>query len=81
MSNFEGVNGTVTFELQMIQHFEGTPTSKSQFLETGFALLDIKFATAMDIIRQFSFDRYFEGDQLVNSYDEEVKVMDYADAA
>jgi len=29
VSNFEGVNSTVTFELQMIQHFEGTPTSKS----------------------------------------------------
>jgi len=33
----------------------------------------------MDIIRQFNFDRYFEGDQLVNNYDEEVKVHDFND--
>jgi len=33
----------------------------------------------MDIIRQFNFDRYFEGDQLVNNYDEEVKVQEFSD--
>lgn len=63
-ASFEGVTAETTFEFQWVVHYEGIPSSESQYLETDMAVLSPKYGSAMDILRRWSFSDFRTGPNL-----------------
>jgi len=61
MTCFESVQADTTFELQNVIHYEGIPSSESQYLECRAVVLDSKYSTPMDILRRFDFSDFRVG--------------------
>jgi len=59
--SFEGVQADTTFEFQWVVHYEGIPSSESQYLETEMCLLSPQYSTALDILRKFDFADFRTG--------------------
>lgn len=61
---FEGLQPDCTFEYQFVQHFEGMPTSASQYLETATSTLHEKYPSALDILRRIDIRDFRVGRNL-----------------
>lgn len=53
-----------TFEFQWVVHYEGVPSSESQYLETSVCVLDNSYATPLDILRRISVSSLRTGPDL-----------------
>jgi len=45
-------------------HYEGVPSSESQYLETEMCILSPKYSSALDILRRFDFSDFRSAPQL-----------------
>lgn len=61
MQSFESVQPDTTFEMQWVVHYEGVPSSESQYLETGMQILSPQYSSPMDILRKFDFADFRTG--------------------
>jgi len=64
MESFESVQADTTFEMQWVVHYEGVPSSESQYLETAMHVLSPIYSSPMDILRRFDFADFRTGPRL-----------------